>query len=96
MKKEETTQKKSTNCGKNSLNVPDKISWKTIFMAKSGGFSSKRICGIVGFFVCIGIFIAAFIMNREVPTFGDMIIVTSASLIGVDAFRGIFSRQTSV
>ena len=80
----------------NQRNVFPHANWQSIFMAKSGGFSSKRICGVVGFLVCIGIFIAAFILEKEVPTFGDMVIVTSASLIGVDAFRGIFSRQTNV
>lgn len=80
----------------NQQNIFPHANWQSIFMAKSGGFSSKRIAGFIGFFVCIGLLIAAFIMEREVPNFGDMVIVTSASLLGIDAFRGIFSRQTSI
>lgn len=78
------------------ININPHANWQSIFMAKSGGFSSKRIAGFIGFFVCVGLLIAAFILEREVPTFGDMVIVTSASLLGLDSFRGIFSRQTSI
>jgi len=68
---------------------------KSIFFARSGGFSSKRVCGVFGFFVSLGLVIAAFIFDKEVPEFADMIIITSSSLIGVDAFRGIFSKNIS-
>lgn len=64
-------------------------------MANSGGFSSKRISGFIGFAVCIVLLIAGFITGKEVPEFGDMVIVTSASLLGIDAFKGIFSKQTT-
>lgn len=80
----------------NQVDIFPHANWQSIFMAKSGGFSSKRIAGFIGFFVCIGLLISAFITGKEVPAFGDMVIVTSASLLGIDAFRGIFSRQTNV
>lgn len=72
-----------------------KSDWKTIFIAHGGGFSSKRIVGVIGAFICFGMLIAAFIMEKEVPQFADMVIVTSTSLLGVDAFRGVFSKTTS-
>ena len=78
----------------NNKNKQQKPSWITIFMAKSGGISSKRLLGVVGFFLCLGLLLAAFIMEREVPTFADMVLIASSSLVGVDAFRGIFSRNT--
>lgn len=64
-------------------------------MAASGGFSSKRITGFAGFVVCVALLVAGFITGKEVPAFGDMVLVTSASLLGIDAFRGIFTKQTN-
>lgn len=77
----------------NSIKQSSKPSWITIFMARSGGISSKRLLGVVGFFICLGLLLAAFILEKEVPTFADMVLVASTSLVGVDAFRGIFSRN---
>ena len=80
---------------KTKLDIPDKISWKSIFIARSGGFSSKRIAGILGWIVCLVIFIFAFILEKEIPTFADMVIVASSSLLGIDAFQGIFNKSSS-
>lgn len=64
-------------------------------MAASGGFSSKRVTGFIGFAVCVALLVAGFIMGKEIPAFGDMVLVTSASLLGIDSFKGIFSKQTN-
>lgn len=83
---------KSIKDSSTNINIQAHANWQSIFMARSGGYSSKRICGFIGFFICVGLLVAAFIMDKEVPTFADMVIISSASLIGVDAFRGIISR----
>ena len=76
-------------------NKQPNFDWRTIFVANAGGFSSKRVLGVFGFLTCLGLLISGFIMDKEVPQFADMVIITSSSLIGIDAFRGIFSRNTS-
>jgi hypothetical protein len=51
-----------------TTNVKDnRFDWRTIFLANSGGLSSKRILGVFGFLTCIGLMIAAFIMEKDVP-----------------------------
>ena len=48
-----------------------KTSWKTIFFSNSGGFSSKRIAGVLGWLVCLILFILGFALNKEIPEFGN-------------------------
>lgn len=86
---------KYTNTTKHRKRGQPNFDWRTIFVARGGGFSSKRVLGVFGFITCVALLIAGFIMDKEVPQFADMVIVTSSSLIGIDAFRGIFSRNTS-
>lgn len=86
---------KYTTTTKHRRNNQPNFDWRTIFVARGGGFSSKRVLGVFGFLTCVALLIAGFIMNKEVPQFADMVIVTSSSLIGIDAFRGIFSRNTN-
>lgn len=69
-----------------------KISWKTIFLANSGGISSKRVAGLLGWLVCLVLFILGFWFEKEVPEFGDYVIITSTSLLGVDSLAGIFTK----
>lgn len=72
----------------------NKISWKTIFQAHSGGFSSKRIFGGLGLIICLGLLIASFVIQRPIPDFAELVYVTSASLLGLDNVTDIF--KTSV
>lgn len=72
-----------------------KTSWKTIFFANSGGFSSKRICGILAWIVVLVVFVAGFITQKEIPEFGDLVIITSASLLGIDSVANIFQKRVN-
>ncbi len=69
-----------------------KISWITMFLANSGGLSSKRIAGISGWMLCLVIFTLGFWLGKEIPEFGDYVLITSASLLGVDTLSGIFTK----
>ena len=73
----------------------DKFNWKTIFQAHSGGFSSKRVFGALGMLICLGILIAAFIMERSIPDFAELVYVTSASLLGLDNVTDIFKKNVN-
>ena len=72
-----------------------KISWKTIFQAHSGGFSSKRVFGALGMLICLGILVASFIMERPIPDFAELVYVTSASLLGLDNVTDIFKKTVN-
>ena len=68
------------------------FSWKTIFQANSGGFSSKRVFGALGMMICLLLLIAAFITEKPLPDFTEIVYITSASLLGLDNVTGIFSK----
>ena len=72
------------------------ISWKTIFQAHSGGFSSKRVFGALGMIICLGLLIASFVINKPVPDFAELVYVTSASLLGLDNVTDIFKKSINV
>ena len=72
-----------------------KISWKSIFQAHSGGFSSKRVFGAVGMLICLGLLIAGFITEKPIPDFAELIYVTSASLLGLDNVTDIFKKTVN-
>jgi hypothetical protein len=64
-----------------------------MFMANTGGISSKRVCGVVGWLVCLIMLGLGFWFQKEIPEFGDYVIITSASLLGVDSLAGIFTKS---
>lgn len=70
-----------------------KFNWRTIFQKNSGGFSSKRICGVLGWCVCIGILISAFVSQKQVPDYGELVAVLSTSLLGLDSVTSIWSKN---
>ena len=72
-----------------------KFSWKSIFQANSGGFSSKRVFGALGMIICLGLLIAAFITQKALPDFTEIVYITSASLLGLDNVTGIFSKTVN-
>lgn len=64
-------------------------------MANSGGFSSKRIFGALAFIVCLTIFVLGFALEKPIPSFSDMILISATSLLGLDSFKGIFTKNSS-
>lgn len=69
------------------------LDWRTIFIKNSGGFSSKRIIALLGSFICFGIFIAAYIQQKEVPDFGNVIFLGCLGLYGVELLpQGLWSK----
>ena len=74
---------------KSKLNIP----FISIFLANSGGLSSKRILGVFGFVICCIIFVLGFALNKEIPEFSDILLITSASLCGVDSVTQIFQKR---
>ena len=73
-------------------NKRENCSWKTIFFKNSGGFSSKRILSVIGFLTCVGVFIAAFILDKEVPEFGETLLICCISLYGVEAIPNFWQK----
>lgn len=75
---------------------PDqRFDWRTIFLKNSGGISSKRVMGILGWIVALGILIAGFITEKNIPQFAELIAITSASLLGIDCVTSIWQKNVS-
>lgn len=70
-----------------------KIPLITMFMAGSGGLSSKRIAGLLGWIICLLILCLGFYFEKPINEFADYVLITSASLLGVDSLSGIFSKS---
>jgi len=70
-------------------NIP---SWYTIFQKTSGGLSSKRILSVIGILSCIIIFIISFILEKDVPEFGETLLMGCISLYGIDKIPSFWSK----
>lgn len=64
--------------------------FKSIFLATKGSISSKRVCGVIGWFVCVGILIYCTVMVIQAPVFADAVLIATAALLGVDSITGIW------
>lgn len=65
---------------------------KSIFLNQPGSISSKRICGVIGWFICLGILIYCTIMVIQAPVMIDSIVIASTTLLGVDSITNIWKR----
>lgn len=72
-----------------------RFDWRTIFVKNSGGISSKRVMGILGWIVVLIILIFGFILDKNIPEFAEMIAITSASLLGIDCVTSIWSKSVN-
>jgi len=62
----------------------DKIKLITVFLKNSGGISSKRVIALTGCYICFGLLIFAFIFNKDVPEFGEVVFIGCLSLYGIE------------
>lgn len=86
------TQKKPIKSGKQENKVST-FDWRTIFLKNSGGLSSKRVLGVLGIVTCILVFVAAFIFEKEVPEFGEFLLICCVSLYGVEIIPNIWKKS---
>ena len=68
-------------------------SLRSIFQANSGDLSSKRVCGVAGFAVVIGIAIACTIIGSQAPVIVADILYASVALLGVDSITNIWKNN---
>ena len=82
----------SYNYNSIQLKTSQKIPFRTIFQAKSGGFSSKRVCGFLGWIVIMFCCIWCVIKGTDAPDFITELIIGCASLLGVDSIGNAISE----
>ena len=66
---------------------------KTMFLANSGGLSSKRICGVIGWLTCLGISIYCTIAAVQAPLIVETILLSCLGLLGIDSITGIWKKS---
>lgn len=66
---------------------------KSILSADKGTISSKRLCGILGWIICLFILVFCTISNTQAPEFSDYVVITSASLLGVDSIMAPWTNR---
>lgn len=57
------------------------------------GVSSKRVCGILGWLICLIIMCCCAYTNKQAPDITETIVITSAALLGVDSVTGIWKNK---
>lgn len=61
-------------------------------LTSRSGLSSKRFCGIVGWIICLIVMCGCAIANQQAPEITDIIVITSATLLGVDSITNIWKK----
>ena len=61
------------------------IPFITLFQKNSGGLSSKRVCGILGWLVAMFCFVWCVIKGTAAPDFATELVIGCVSLLGVDS-----------
>lgn len=69
---------------------------KSILSSSQSSISSKRLCGIIGWLVCLGICIYCTIQVIQAPMVTDSILIGSATLLGVDSVTGIWKNKRDI
>lgn len=68
---------------------------KSILSASKGSISSKRVCGVIGWIVCLGIGIYCTVKVIQAPLLIDSILIGSAALLGVDSLMSPFKHKNN-
>lgn len=65
---------------------------KSIFLNQPNSISSKRICGVLGWLLCLGVLGYCTYKDIQAPVMVDTMVITSAALLGVDSIMNIWKR----
>lgn len=64
---------------------------KQMFTSHSG-ISSKRVCGVTGWFVAIGVLIYCTIATIQAPLMINTFLICVMALLGIDSVTGIWKK----
>lgn len=66
--------------------------FKSIFLNQPNSISSKRVCGVLGWLLCLGVLGYCTFKEIQAPVMVDTIVITSAALLGVDSIMNIWKK----
>lgn len=64
---------------------------KSIFLNQPNSISSKRICGVLGWLLCLGVLGYCTYKEIQAPVMIDSIVIASTTLLGVDSITNIWT-----
>lgn len=56
------------------------------------GISSKRVCGVIGWFVCLGVLIYCAVNVIQAPLMIDAVLLCVMGLLGIDSVTSIWKK----
>lgn len=62
----------------------------SIFLNQPNSISSKRICGALGWLLCLGVLGYCTFKQVQAPVMIDSIVIASTTLLGVDSIANIW------
>lgn len=62
-------------------------------VTRNGGISSKRVCGVIGWAVCLFVLVYATLSSLTVPSFADTVLIASAALLGVESVTNVWRKN---
>lgn len=68
---------------------------KEVLSSHTGMLSCKRICGLLGWIVCLIVALYGTIQQVQIPMFLDTILITSAALLGLENITNIWKQKKS-
>lgn len=66
---------------------------KEILSSHTGMLSCKRICGMLGWITCLIVALYATLYQLRIPAFLDTILITSATLLGLENITNIWKQK---
>lgn len=67
--------------------------WFKEIFTKNNIMSSKRVCGVIGFLVCIGVLIYCTLHVIQAPNLADLFLISCCGLLGVDSVTDIWKDK---
>lgn len=61
-------------------------------VTSESGISSKRICGVLGWVVCLGILIYCTVVATQAPLMIDAVLLCCMGLLGIDSVTSIWKH----
>lgn len=66
---------------------------KSLLVATKGSLSSKRFCGVIGFFIIIFVLVYCTISSIQAPLMIEPFIYAVCLLLGIDSVTGIWKGK---
>ena len=69
--------------------------WVQQMLSPNSGVSSKRVCGVAGWIVCLALVIFCTITQTPSPEAMEMLFICATSLLGVDSITSIWKKNVN-